>query len=383
MIIRDVRLMKNILIIDNSEYITGASKSIALFARELSSKYNFYWAVTRTISDEELKQMIGSQPFERFEFVEISKKPIAAARYFPQLFYNTRKLQKFVRDNQIDIVHANDCYNMCGVMLKIFNRKIRLVYHVRLLPTSYIEKLYGTFMRIIRRYADAVVCCSRAVAGAVGEMPLKKVVYDSDVFIEPIDKKTKINPEVRNIIYVGNVLPGKGHALAVEAFALARREFPDLILHFAGKFDHNEASANFKKHLDALIREKSLENSVVFEGFKYEIEKEIGKADLVLNLSESESFSMVCLEALKTGVPLIAADSGGPSELFQHMKSGWLVPNKDFAAAATAIKELAKNYALRASFSREGKKYVRETFNIAENAKDLDALYARLLDRAA
>jgi glycosyltransferase involved in cell wall biosynthesis len=374
--------MKNVLIIDNSKYITGASKSIALFAAELSAEYKFFWAVTKTISDEELKQTIGNQPFERFEFVEISKRPAAVAGYFPQLFYNTRKLQKIIKDNNIAIVHTNDCYNMCGVLLKIFDRKIKLVYHVRLLPTSYIARLYGTFMRVIKKYADAVVCCSRAVSDAVGEMPLKKVIYDSEVFTESLDKKTKVNAEVENIIYVGNILPGKGHALALEAFALAREEFPDLTMRFAGKFNHNEASVNFKKHLDSLIEKKSLQNNVIFEGFKSEIEREIEKADILLNLSESESFSMVCLEALKAGVPLVAADSGGPAELFEHQKSGWLVPNKDFVAAADAIKELAKNYTLRERFSREGKKYVAAKFNIAENAGELDNLYTYLLNQS-
>jgi glycosyltransferase involved in cell wall biosynthesis len=374
--------MKNVLIIDNSQYITGASKSITLFTAELSAKYNFFWAVTKTISDEELKQTIGNQPFERFEFIEISKRVSNAARYFPQLFYNTRKLRKIIKSNDIAIVHVNDCYNMCGILLKFFDKKIKLVYHVRLLPTSYIAQLYGTFMRVIRKYADAVVCCSRAVADAVGDMPLKKVIYDSEVFTAAVDKKTNINREVRNIIYVGNVLPGKGHALALEAFARAHEEFPDLTLHFVGKFNHNEASVNFKKRLDSIIEEKSLKNNVIFAGFKNEIEKEIEKADILLNLSESESFSMVCLEALKAGVPLVAADSGGPAELFEHRKSGWLVPNKDFVAASDAIKELAKNYALRERFSREGKKYVAAKFNIAENAKELDNLYTYILNQS-
>jgi L-malate glycosyltransferase len=377
-----VERMKNILIIDNSEYITGASKSIALFAKELSAKYNFYWAVTKTISDEEIRQLIGRQPYERFKFVEISKRFSAVAGYFPQLFYNTRKLQKIIRNNNISIVHVNDCFNMCGVLLKILDKEIKLVYHVRLLPDSYIAKLYYTFIGIIKRYADAVVCCSLAVSKAVGSAPVKKVIYDSAVFTASDDKSSKINPEVRDIIYVGNILPGKGQALAVNAFALAHQEYPDLTLHFVGKFGHNEASINFKKILDSLIEEKSLENHVKFAGFKFEIEKEIEKADILLNLSESESFSMVCLEALKAGVPLVASDSGGPAEVFEHMKSGWLVPNKDVVAASDAIKALVRDCSLRRQFTIEGKKYVSEKFNIVENAKKLDSLYTYLLNQS-
>jgi glycosyltransferase involved in cell wall biosynthesis len=373
--------MKNVLIIDNSRYITGASKSIALFANELSPKYNFFWAVTAAISDEELKHLIQDQPFQRFEFLEISKRFYSVAGYFPHLLKNTLELRKLVKENNISIVHSNDCYNMCGVLLKILDSDIKVIYHIRLLPNSYIGRIYGTLMRFIKRYADAVVCCSHTVSESVGEMPLKKVIYDSDVFADNDNKETIINTEVKNIIYVGNILPGKGQALAIKAFALTRQEYPNLRLRFIGKFDHNKASINFKKYLDSIIKENSLENNVVFEGFKYDIEKEIEKADILLNLSESESFSMVCLEALKTGIPLITANSGGPAELFEHMKSGWLVPNRDIEAASEAIKELVRNRSLREQFSFEGKKYVCRKFNIIENARELDNLYAYLLNQ--
>lgn len=374
-------MKKNILIIENSTYITGGYKSIAFFSKELSSKYNFYWAVMKKLPAEEIEKVMGLQPYQRFEFIEVSKKLSTLVRYFPQLLYNTLKLSKLIKEKNISIIHTNDCYNMCGVLLKILNKKIKLIYHVRLLPTSYISPLFNTFMWIIKKYADAVVCCSQSVSEAVGDAPLKEVVYESVIFSES-DEVAKINSEIRSIIYVGNILPGKGHALAVKAFALAHKEFPELYLRFVGKFNHNDVSINFKKSLDSLIKEKSLENCIKFEGLKFNIEKEIKEADILLNLSESESFSMVCLEALKTGVPLIASDCGGPAELFEHMKSGWLVPNKDFEAASEAIKTLAKDYSLRKQFSIEGKKYVSEKFNFAENTKKLDDLYTRLLNQS-
>ena len=56
----------------------------------------------------------------------------------------------------------------------------------------------------------------------------------------------------------------------------------------------------------------------------------------MLNFSESESFSMTCLESLYYGTPLIATDSGGPAELFKHGESGHLVPNRDVQAMAKA-----------------------------------------------
>jgi len=105
---------------------------------------------------------------------------------------------------------------------------------------------------------------------------------------------------------------------------------------------------------------------------------EITKADLVLNLSESESFSMVCLEALKAGAPLVASDCGGPGEIIEHMRSGWLVPNRDVVAAADAIETLATDRGLRNRFRLEGRKRARSKFDVRENARQLSGLYSAL-----
>lgn len=372
--------MRSILIVDNSSYVTGANKSIAGFTKALSAKYTFHWAVTNSISEADLTAVIGSQSYDRLEFVEVSRNLAALVKYFPRLLQNTRKLAKIVDENQIEIVHINDLYNMCGVALKVLRRDIEVVYHVRLLRDSYISKFYDIFLAAIKRRADAILCCSQAVSRDVGFSPIEKeVIYDSTSFSDKNEARP-VRPSVEKIIYVGNVLPGKGHALALKTLAHVKNELPDIKLHFVGKFDHNEASRTFKKLLDELIIANALERNVIFDGFISDIDEEIKTADIVLNLSESESFSMVCLETLKAGVPLIASDSGGPSELFEHLRSGWLVPNRDTLAAAVAVTSLAKDYDLRQKFSIEGLRYARRKFNIAENAKRLDLVYARLLN---
>ncbi|MBK7803604.1 MAG: hypothetical protein IPJ55_13240 [Chloracidobacterium sp.] len=50
--------MKNILIIDNSEYLTGANKSIAKFAKALGGSCKFHWAVTKAISQDDLAEIV-------------------------------------------------------------------------------------------------------------------------------------------------------------------------------------------------------------------------------------------------------------------------------------------------------------------------------------
>ena len=90
---------------------------------------------------------------------------------------------------------------------------------------------------------------------------------------------------------------------------------------------------------------------------------------------------MVCLEALKAGVPLVASDCGGPGEIIEHMRSGWLVANRDVGAASAAIETLAADRDLRNRFSFEATKQARSRFNIYQNAGHLAGLYNSLLDK--
>jgi glycosyltransferase involved in cell wall biosynthesis len=372
--------MNNILIIDNSKYVTGAAKSIARFAEELSGKYQFHWAVTDSIALDDLKQLIGEAPYYRFNFIEISRRLSQLALYIPQLIHNARKINGLVREKNIAIVHVNDCFNMVGVAVKLMNRRANLVYHVRLLRNSYIRSLYGTFLRFIEKAADAVICCSNAVSKDVGKLTIPKyVIPDSERFDDNFLEPT-IRSVVRNIVYIGNLIPGKGHDLAIVTLDLLKEEFPGIHLHFIGKVDNSEISQKFRRQLTDIVENTGLQKRITFHGFKPDVETELAKADIALNLSESESFSMVCLEALKAGIPLVASDCGGPAELFEDGKSGFLVPKRDVIAAAEAIRTLVTNFELRKQFSAEGKMYVHKRFNVVVNSNILDNLYSGLIN---
>jgi glycosyltransferase involved in cell wall biosynthesis len=109
-----------------------------------------------------------------------------------------------------------------------------------------------------------------------------------------------------------------------------------------------------------------------------DVEKLMKSSDIFLNFSESESFSLTCLEALVYGVPLIASDSGGPGELFEHEQSGLLVPNRDLSAMTAAIVRLSKDQKLRERFALEGRQYVTKKFGIEKSASALTNVYTQI-----
>jgi L-malate glycosyltransferase len=373
--------VKKALIIDSSPFAMGALKSISRFAKCMNGDLEFFWAVSQSLPDTDIDRLAGH--FRRFHLQELKRRPLDNFLYLPRLILDARRLVRWIRDENIDIVHVNECISMTGIVIKMMHPSIALVYHVRLLRDSFIKPLYRVFLTLIDRWANAIICCSEHVARDVGETTaMKTVIHDGEFFDGPPPLARGSHSPLR-ILYVGNIVPGKGQDLGLRAFSTALSQYPDLELRFVGKFGHTRASAEFKNVLDTAVRDLRLDDAVTFVGYRSDVTSELLDADILLNLSESESFSLVCLEGLKAGVPLIAADSGGPAELFEHMRSGFLVPNGGVTEAANAIKMLAGDPEKRRSFAAEGFLFVKKKFNIAELSEKLSKVYDQALNATA
>ena len=78
-------------------------------------------------------------------------------------------------------------------------------------------------------------------------------------------------------------------------------------------------------------------------------------------------------------MPLIASDCGGPAELFEANVSGLLVPNRDVAAMAAAMVQLAENTGQRQAFAQASRVFVRQKFAPAHTYLHLAACYRAVL----
>lgn len=88
---------------------------------------------------------------------------------------------------------------------------------------------------------------------------------------------------------------------------------------------------------------------VVFTGFKVgeDLATVYASADVFLHCSVTETFGLVVLESMASGVPVVARDEGGPSDIVQHSESGYLIPPNDLDGFVTKAIELAQNAKLR------------------------------------
>lgn len=367
----------NVLIIDNSVAVTGAITSISLLLPYLKN-HRFILALPKGSQVIPTFRRQGLSVFE-FPFLEISKS-IRVVLYLPVLLFNTFNILRLVKKEEIKLIHVNDVYNLCGVAVKIFNPKVKLVYHIRLLSTSYLRPVYKYLAAIILRYADAVVCNSLATKESLPRS--SKPVFVIGNPINPDEKyPLKIVKEGSRFIllYPANYVPGKGHDYALEAVAVARESLPFLQLIITGGTFANRSNQNYKKRLMERASELGIEGAVEFRDFEHDIEKLMKTSDIVLQFSVSESFSRVTSEAMQYGVPVIAVNSGGPAELIKHGVTGMLVEPGDIKAMAAAITTLAGNENLREKMATAARDYIIHNFETGFIANQIERVYHGVL----
>lgn len=371
-----------VLLVDNSRAVTGALNALRHATTPLrAAGLTFVYVLPAASTGRAVLEADG-YPVHELPFVEISRRKGDLLRYPFALLLNGWRLWRLARREKVSIIHLNDFYNLTGYVAQVLSLgQLRVITHVRFLPQSLPQPLARTWRWLSGRLASRTVCVSRAVGRYFDGVANAQVIYDPLPGTErhPVPQHPPCPDGSVELLYLSNYIQGKGQDLALAAFQPAYAQDPRLRLRFVGGDMGMVKNREFRQRLEAEVRQAGLGEVVRFEGFAADVERVIKEADILLNFSESESFSLTCLDALFYGTPLIASDCGGPAELFENEQSGLLVPNRDVPAMAAAIGRLAASAELRTQFAAAGREFVRRKFAPANTYEALGRLYQQVL----
>lgn len=195
-------------------------------------------------------------------------------------------------------------------------------------------------------------------------------VSETDLFTFKGEKNKKY--ENYKIVSTGNLKESKGHREVIKAFGKYMKD-KNATLHIFGSGDDYN-------HLLELINSMDLKNKVFLRGHTNikDIAHEYEDADLFVMASHSETYGKAYIEAMKSGLPVIATKNGGSEHLI-NSENGILVPIKD-------VDELGKGliymFNHRTKYDRLNiSKYIEDNFSeIAATKKHIE-VYKELLKR--
>jgi glycosyltransferase involved in cell wall biosynthesis len=173
--------------------------------------------------------------------------------------------------------------------------------------------------------------------------------------------------QIRTIFCAARLSPEKGHAVLINALRLLHDAGYDLELRLAG-------DGPSRRQLSTLANGLGLADRVHFLGYLSEDEviTELQGSDLFILPSFVEGIPVAAMEAMAVGVPVVATNIAGTSELIEHGKTGLLIHPSDPQALADAVVWMIEHYAFRAHAAELARKKVLDEFDINKEAEKLN-----------
>jgi glycosyltransferase involved in cell wall biosynthesis len=198
---------------------------------------------------------------------------------------------------------------------------------------------------------------------------------DSAAFSPRAESPAALGEPLR-IVCVGSFEEVKGHRYLVEACRLLRQRDVQVEALLVG-------DGPLRRALEAQIAEAALGPFIRLPGWlpRQEVAAALRHADVAVLAScrtrrgKREGIPVALMEAMATGLPVVASALSGIPELVEYGVTGLLVPPRDADALAAALERLAADPALRVHMGRRGRAKVQAEFDLERNTRKLLALF--------
>jgi glycosyltransferase involved in cell wall biosynthesis len=252
-----------------------------------------------------------------------------------------------------DLIHAHNALNAGLLALKLKGRygvpyiltEHSSFYYQNLVP----RRLYGRIHAAIggaARYLVVSQALARSLETRLGSLPRPVEVLPNVLPLVFVSPGTRLSGESRSFTFVnvGSLLPVKGHANLLRAFAALVRDYPETRLTLIG-------DGPLRTDLQSLTQELRIANRVSFLGqlCQEDVRRKMLGADAFIFSSRFETFGVAMIEAMACGLPVIATKCGGPLEIVTS-DTGILAERSDPESLVEAMRSVISN---QGRFDRE------------------------------
>ena len=274
-----------------------------------------------------------------------------------------RKVRQLMSEEQFDIVHIHEpgsgVINLC-MLADAENFKSKYIGTFHTYESHKLYKIGGKrfFAKYYQRL-DGRIAVSKAAHKFISKyFPEEYRIIPNGIQLQEfkdVSPFSHLKDGKINILFLGRLEKRKGLRYLLSAYSELRWKWPNLRLIVVG--DGQLDADSYR-----IIGERNL-SDVMFVGRVSEEEKVryYHSADIFCSpASGGESFGIVLLEAMASGIPVVASDIDGYNEVLGSGEFGCLVPPKDEGALASTLDDLIKNTQARGDFVTAASKRVLE-----------------------
>ena len=333
--------MKKVIICVPNLGTGGAEKFVVDIAQRLDKgKYQVIVAQTRGNIDSIFRKEL--------ERAHIRVVDLSSESYLKML----HKQIEFFRKERPDVVHTN-IGSLLHVMLSCklcrIHRRIYTVHNEAklLFGNSRIRKLIYKLAFSFFGFVPVAICPT-VKQTLIDEMGLK----DSDIPIigngvdikrfKPVEKKEKT--DLIRIISVGTLYWIKNQEMIIRAVCALKEKRENVELLLLGEGDN-------RAKLEKIVEEHHAKSYIFMPGIRNNVEDYLNESDIYVSASKTEGLPLSILEAMASGLPVVATNAGGTKDIVINGTNGYLVPLDDVNFFEQSIASLCHDTAVREKFS--------------------------------
>lgn len=285
-------------------------------------------------------------------------------------------------------VVVGPCQGGHAIMGEEFNRMLGLAVG-RDLPRSVTDPLHtavegvrdvaldpvreALFARTLRA-ADRIVVVHEEAKSVYADIVDESKIRVVPLGVDPDRFDYVERGESSSLVAIGSLRERKGYDVLMEAIALVRESNPDVELNVFGEGPQRD-------ELEERVRRLGIEDAVTFHGFVDQsvLRESLATARAFVHPSRSESFSLVRLEAMASGCPVVVSDIDGAREMVRDGTDGFVVPREAPEPLAERIVELLSDREMARAMGRSARDRVEAKYDWDAIGQEYVDIYRSLL----
>ncbi|MDN6837379.1 MAG: N-acetyl-alpha-D-glucosaminyl L-malate synthase BshA [Staphylococcus equorum] len=334
------------------------------------------------------------KPLPNITFHQVEVNQYAVFQYAPYDITLSTKIAEVINEYDLDLLHMHYAvpHAVCGILAKHMSKKdikiMTTLHGTDITVLGYDHSLKNAIKFGIEE-SDIVTSVSQSLAKQTNDIietdkeivPIYNFVRENEFPTKP-DVQTEeneqlkacygIKPEEKVLIHVSNFRSVKRIDTIIDTFAKVHKSMPSKLLLLG---DGPELMDMKQK-----ARDLNIEDEVLFLGKQNWVSEFYQISDLVLLLSEKESFGLTLLEAMKSGVVPIGSTAGGIKEVIKHEDTGFLVDVGDSTSASQYALKLLTDAKLYKTMQTRMLADVSERFSSDLIADQYEYYYKKMLE---
>lgn len=320
-------------------------------------------------------------------FHEVTVSQYSVFQYPPYDLALASKMAEVAQREKLDILHVHYAipHAICAYLAKQMigeNIKIVTTLHGTDITVLGSDPSLNNLIRFGIEQSDVVTAVSHSLIEETYELISTKkeiqTVYnfiDERVYFQrdmsQLRKEYGIQEDEKVLIHISNFRKVKRVQDIVKSFALIVKQVKAKLL-LVGDGPEFCTIVQLVKHLE-------IEDRVLFLGKQDNVAELLAMSDLILLLSEKESFGLVLLEAMACGVPCIGTGTGGIPEVIQHGETGYICEVGDTEGVAEQAVQLLQDDTLHAKMAERSIEVAYEQFGSEMIVSQYEAIYYDIL----